>query len=60
MHQMRQISNAFEKSQNSPPLHQSVEKLSSTKLVPGAKRLGTTGVNDEGTRSQRPTSALQC
>ena len=43
----------------SPP-HQSVGKLLPQNLSLVPERLGTTGVNDEGTRSQRPTSALQC
>ena len=37
---MRNKCNAFESSENSPPLPQSVEKLSSVKLVPGAKKAG--------------------
>lgn len=42
------------------PLHQSVKKLLPQNLSLLPERLGTTGVNDEETRSQRPTSALQC
>lgn len=42
------------------PLHQSVKKLFHKTCPCCQKGLGTTGVNDEETSAQRPTSALQC
>ena len=46
--------NVFEPSPNHPPHPQSVEKLSSTKLVPGAKKVG-----DSCSRKHPPRIAPQ-